>query len=279
MLRRAGLFTTVPAFMVLAACEPAGTAPPPAAPGAWSGAQGPVAVVRAAPPADPVCPSGSAWSGAHCVRTLVVTEVACPQGSAWDGARCAGVLVADCPPGMQFADGVGCVAVLASPAPAPPAPPSRGNPGVVDPWAKKQIPGRSDASSAAPVGSPCACAAGDLMCRMKCAATCKEGSGADCRPAATPAPKQNTARELDRGAVVTALTDAASAAKACTGVPGVGAVRVTFASSGRVTEASVQSGPFAGTAQAACIATVFRQVVIPPFDGSSVAVTKSVLIP
>lgn len=205
----------------------------------------PPAAARAA---EAQCPPGSAWTGAYCARTVVVNEVSCPAGSSWDGARCAGHLVADCPAGTRFVEGAGCVAELAfdappAPAPGPASPPAApGRPRVLDPW-------RSGPTQAAVT------------------------------PPVQPPPAQNTAREFDRAAAATALAAASSAAKACTGVSGVGRVRVVFAPTGKVSSSVVDSPPFGGTPQGDCIAGVFRQAAVPPFDGSPVAVAKSVAIP
>jgi hypothetical protein len=60
---------------------------------------------------------------------------------------------------------------------------------------------------------------------------------------------------------------------------GVARVAVTFsARSGRVTTALVQGPPFAGTATGGCIATKLRNASVPPFTGSNVTVSKTVVI-
>lgn len=217
--------------------------------------------------AEPVCPSGSAWSGSTCVRTLVVNEVWCPPGSTWDGGRCVGVLIADCPAGTRFVEGDGCVPVLAAqaapPAPAPSAPAAPSQNGVVDPWNKPR--GNRPAGGASAGRGTCDCRAGDLMCMMRCTS-------------AGTAPVQNAGRPFDRNAAMVALRDAETTAKRCTGVAGTGTVRVTLGPSGKATSATVD-GPFAGTPQGGCIAAVFRAITVPPFDGSPVAVSKSVVVP
>jgi hypothetical protein len=248
----------------------------------------------AAKPPETVCPEGSGWNGRQCVRTLVVNEVTCPPGSSWDGARCAGTLVVDCPAGTRFVDGTGCVAELvfdAHPPPADPlasgltaaiapaggtaAPPAAG---VVDPWTKGKPGGTAKAIPPAKPKPACGCAASDLMCLMKCSATCKDPTGKACQGQAAQTPPSNTGREFDRGAAATTLAAASNAARSCTGNSGSTRVRVVFAPTGKVTSASVD-GPFAGTPQGGCIAAAFRNAQIPPFDGSPVAVSKAVDIP
>lgn len=88
-------------------------------------------------------------------------------------------------------------------------------------------------------------------------------------------------RDFNKGAATTALAAAASAAKGCKqpgGPTGSASVRVVFAPSGNVTSANVQGPPFAGTPVGGCIASAFRGAHVPPFDGSPVAVSKTVNI-
>jgi hypothetical protein len=76
------------------------------------------------------------------------------------------------------------------------------------------------------------------------------------------------------------MSAAASKAMGCKGEgpSGTASVSVTFAPSGRVTSAKVDGGPFSGTPTGGCIATAFRGVTVPPFDGSPVTVRKTVSI-
>jgi hypothetical protein len=55
-------------------------------------------------------------------------------------------------------------------------------------------------------------------------------------------------------------------------------VSVTFAPSGRVTSAQVTGGSFQSTKTGACIASLFRAVTVPPFEGDPVVVTKDVTL-
>lgn len=75
-----------------------------------------------------------------------------------------------------------------------------------------------------------------------------------------------------------ALTQAATNAAGCKkpdGPTGSGKVQVTFATSGRVTSATVAGPPFAGTPVGGCVAGMFRRAKVPPFAGSTVTVSKS----
>jgi hypothetical protein len=86
---------------------------------------------------------------------------------------------------------------------------------------------------------------------------------------------------FDKNAAVSALTSAASAASACKrpdGPTGTGKVSVTFAPSGRATNAVISGGSFAGTSVGGCIASVFRRARVPAFSGDPVTVSKSFTI-
>lgn len=108
---------------------------------------------------------------------------------------------------------------------------------------------------------------------------------ADPPPATTVAPVEPKeapiAGPFDRAAALSALTSAAGAASACRqeGDPsGTAAVIVTFAPSGRVTSATVNGPPFAGTKTGGCIASTMRRAKIPPFSGDAVTVSRTVVI-
>ncbi len=78
-----------------------------------------------------------------------------------------------------------------------------------------------------------------------------------------------------------ALTQAATNAGSCAkpaGPTGGGKVQVTFATSGRVTTATVMGSPFAGTPVGGCVAGVFRKARVPAFAGNPVTVSKSFAI-
>jgi predicted Zn finger-like uncharacterized protein len=77
-----------------------------------------------------------------------------------------------------------------------------------------------------------------------------------------------------------ALEDAAGRANKCRNIDtptGTTArVAVTFAPTGQVTNAIIESGPFVGTSAGTCVASKFRSAKVPPFSGDSVLVRKSV---
>lgn len=86
--------------------------------------------------------------------------------------------------------------------------------------------------------------------------------------------------EFNRDAARSALAGAAGAASGCKkkgGPTGRGRVVVTFAPSGRATQATV-GPPFAGTAVGSCAAGAFRGASVPPFSGGPVTVSKSFFI-
>jgi hypothetical protein len=94
-------------------------------------------------------------------------------------------------------------------------------------------------------------------------------------------PPKVQATPFDEHAAEGALNQAAAAALACrkNGDPsGSATVSVRYAPSGRVTSATVEAGPFAGTVVGGCIATTFRRAIIPPFSGDYVTVRKTVTL-
>ncbi|HYJ10528.1 MAG TPA: serine/threonine-protein kinase [Polyangiaceae bacterium] len=86
---------------------------------------------------------------------------------------------------------------------------------------------------------------------------------------------------LNRASALTALSKAAGTVASCKrpdGPTGAGSVAVTFSTEGPVSAVNVPA-PFAGTPTGSCIQTVFRNVRVPAFSGSSVTVNKSFRIP
>jgi hypothetical protein len=59
---------------------------------------------------------------------------------------------------------------------------------------------------------------------------------------------------------------------------GTATVIVRYAPSGRVTTATVESGPFVGTPAGGCIAATFRSSRVPPFAGDTVTVKRTVTL-
>lgn len=104
------------------------------------------------------------------------------------------------------------------------------------------------------------------------------GKGGGAAPKAAPAAPAGPAQPFNRGAAVSALSSAAAGASGCKkpgGPTGSGKVTITFAPSGRVTTATVNGPPFAGTPVGGCVASVFRRAKVPAFSGSAVRVSKS----
>jgi hypothetical protein len=74
--------------------------------------------------------------------------------------------------------------------------------------------------------------------------------------------------EFNKAAARSALADAADRAASCRNIDtpaGAARVAVTFAPSGKVTSAIIESGPFVGTAAGGCVASKFRNLQVPPF--------------
>lgn len=100
-------------------------------------------------------------------------------------------------------------------------------------------------------------------------------------PKPEPMPANPDAPPFDREAALAALNTVVAQASNCRqeGDPsGTARVVVTFAPSGRVTSATLNGPPFAGTRTGGCIASTMRRAKIPAFSGSHVTVAKSVVI-
>jgi serine/threonine-protein kinase len=96
-------------------------------------------------------------------------------------------------------------------------------------------------------------------------------------PPVEKAPPPDQRAPLNRSAALTALSAAASSAASCKrpgGASGAGSVAVTFSPEGPVASVNV-SAPFAGTPVGNCVQTVFRNVRVAPFSGSSITLNKS----
>lgn len=96
-----------------------------------------------------------------------------------------------------------------------------------------------------------------------------------------PKPAPAATGPFDRDAANSALSSAAAQASACRqdGDPtGVAKVVVTFAPSGRVTSATINGPPFAGTPTGSCIAKTMRGMNLPPFQGDLMTISKTVVI-
>jgi hypothetical protein len=94
-------------------------------------------------------------------------------------------------------------------------------------------------------------------------------------------PVQTEVQPFNSEAATAALNQAAASSLACRkeGDPaGAATVIVRYAPSGRVTSATVEAGPFAGTLTGGCVAMIFRKAWIPPFTGDFVTVKKTVAL-
>jgi hypothetical protein len=82
---------------------------------------------------------------------------------------------------------------------------------------------------------------------------------------------------FDMGAAKKALNAAAAASAACGqgGAPGKGKVQLTFAPSGRVSNADLVEGAFGGSSAGKCALRNFRAARVPAFSGAPVTVAKS----
>ena len=104
------------------------------------------------------------------------------------------------------------------------------------------------------------------------------GSQAASDPKSTKADNKS-GPSFDRSAASSALgnVDVQSCKKAG-GPTGSGHVNVTFAPTGEVSSAVVDSGPYPGTAVGGCVAGKFRGAHVPAFSGAPVTVGKSFTI-
>jgi hypothetical protein len=103
--------------------------------------------------------------------------------------------------------------------------------------------------------------------------------------AAAPAPpppaseSDEASAPFSRDAAAAAIEAAATRAGACASdATGVGRVRITFAPSGRATQAVIL-GDFAGTPIGTCMAQAFGAVRVPAFSGDPVTVSRRVTAP
>lgn len=95
--------------------------------------------------------------------------------------------------------------------------------------------------------------------------------------AAAPVVASKALVPFDKAAAKAALNGAAAQAASCGagGAPGKGKIQVTFAPSGKVSDAQLVEGPFAGTTAGKCALGQFRAAKVPAFAGAPVTVAKS----
>jgi hypothetical protein len=122
----------------------------------------------------------------------------------------------------------------------------------------------TEVAPAAPPGAPAAAAA-------------KPEAPKSTRKPLPRASAPSSQKPFDKGAAKAALATATSAAAGCGqgGAPGKGKIQVTFAPSGKVSDATLVEGPFAGTAAGKCALRHFRAARVPAFSGAPVTVAKS----
>ena len=103
----------------------------------------------------------------------------------------------------------------------------------------------------------------------------------EARPAEKPKPEAPLPKgplpPLNRGAAISALGSAASAASGCGqegGPSGRGSASVTFAPNGSVSSVSL-SGKFGGTGVGSCVQAAFRRARLEPFSGGPVTLSRS----
>jgi hypothetical protein len=87
---------------------------------------------------------------------------------------------------------------------------------------------------------------------------------------------------FDSALAAMAINEAARRAASCRGPSdpeGQAMVMLKYAPSGRVTTATIESGPFAGTTVGGCIARAFRSARVPAFSGEPMTVRKTITYP
>ena len=132
------------------------------------------------------------------------------------------------------------------------------------------------------VNTPPSAANGDPASQENGLAAAPVAAAASNAPSAAVTPSAPAARgkgDFSTQAAREALEDAADRAAKCKTIDtpsGNARVAVTFAPSGHVTSAVIDSGPIVGTAAGSCVASKFRAAKVPPFSGESVLVRKSV---
>jgi hypothetical protein len=127
---------------------------------------------------------------------------------------------------------------------------------------RKQAPAKAATTAPAPVETTAPLSTADLP---------------DVAPVIPPAPKR-PGTEIDRSAVAVAIASVGMRAGACR-EEGSGAISVpvsiTFLPSGRAARATVNGGPYAGSAVGSCIALALRDARVPSFDGEAVNVSTT----
>ncbi len=110
------------------------------------------------------------------------------------------------------------------------------------------------------------------------------GEGAAAKGVVAPKPSTSSAplAAFDPALAAMAINEAARRAASCRGPSdpeGQAMVMLKYAPSGRVTTATIESGPFAGTTVGGCIARAFRSARVPAFSGEPMTVRKTITYP
>lgn len=135
-------------------------------------------------------------------------------------------------------------------------------------------------SSSASGEKPAASAPDEKPADAKHGEEATASDGDQSAPSEDAAPPGPPAPPFDKAAAAAALGAAQGRAQTCrksNEAAGIVRVAVTFAPSGRATNA-VLSGAFAGTDTGSCIASSFRGATVPAFTGPMVTVSKTVAI-
>ncbi len=151
------------------------------------------------------------------------------------------------------------------PAPAEPAPAAAETP-----------PPATEQAEAAPVPPATEEAAAEAPAAEAPKSGKKSASSKRTTSARTPSAAPTSAKApFNTGAARDALSAAAARAAGCKGTSGTGKIQVTFATSGKVSNAQITAGPFAGTAAGKCALRHFKAAKVPAFTGSPTTVAKS----
>jgi len=94
--------------------------------------------------------------------------------------------------------------------------------------------------------------------------------------AAPPFPGPATFDKDAANAAILAIADKAGECKKAGDAGGMAKLSIIFAPSGKVTTARIVGPPFAATTAGSCMAKLFREITVPPFEGSPVTVEKTV---
>jgi hypothetical protein len=140
-----------------------------------------------------------------------------------------------------------------------------------------KAPARAKARVAKPAIDPTDGTQAEAMPAAEAPADVQPASGSAAAQEATGASAQDI--EFNKDAARQALEDVGQRAAVCRTIDtpaGAARIAVTFAPSGTVTSAIIESGPFVGTSAGGCVASKFRSVHVPAFTGDPVTVHKSV---